>query len=106
MSEQHELTTPSTTPGITTSGYKVRAINMDIESGNPMATEKGLLLITLKDNNGTYTNYRYEGEEAVTLIKQINTGNFSKKSLQKMILQKLENDGKIGAGNVTGTPDA
>jgi len=108
MSEQHDLDTPVTTPAISITGYKVRRIELDLEQMAmvPSGTEPGLVAITLKDNNGVYTNYTYTGQTAVSMIKALNTANLSTKSLQKRILEQLEKDGKIGTGNVSGTPDA
>jgi hypothetical protein len=107
MSEQHDLDVPVTTPAISITGYKVRRIELDLEQAAtvPLSSEPGLVSITLKDNNGVYTNYTYTGATAVTMIKTLNTANLTTKSLQKRILEQLEKDGKIGTGNVSGTPD-
>jgi hypothetical protein len=35
----------------------------------------------------------------------MNTANFSVNSMQKRVLQKLTNDGKLPPGMITGTPD-
>jgi hypothetical protein len=39
------------------------------------------------------------------LLTQLNTANLSTLSLVKRILQRLQTDGYIGAGTVSGTPD-
>ena len=39
-----------------------------------------------------------------SLISSINTGNNTTTSMAKKILQRLQTDGYVGAGSVTGTP--
>lgn len=39
------------------------------------------------------------------LLNTLNTGNHSVNSLAKKVFQRLQLDGYIGAGNISGTPD-
>jgi hypothetical protein len=104
MAEEYALTDPSIIPEIVTSKYKVVSLNLNMES--PFAgIEPGLVLIELKDNNDVRTNYTYEGQQAIDMMKWMNTANFTVNSMQKRILQKLSNDGKLPPGDITGTPD-
>jgi hypothetical protein len=46
----------------------------------------------------------YFGDDAASLIVQLNTMNFSTVSLQKRVIQVCGKDGKIPPGTVSGTP--
>jgi len=105
MSEQHDLTTPETSPVITVTSYRLKSVFMDGETIAPTATERGQCIVVLKDNNGAYKSFEYKGEKAQEMIKFLNTSNNSVKSMQKRILEQLEKDGLIGAGDVSGAPD-
>ena len=92
--EQLDLTTPITTPSITS--YKVIKLILDIEGQG--------IIITLKSNTNERLEVAYNGPEALTLIVAMNKMNFTTTSMQKKILQKLIADGKL-PGTVSGTPD-
>lgn len=106
MAEELILTDPVVVPEKVTNKYRVVAFTMDLESQVPAPTGNvvGFVAISLKDNNGLGLFHRYEGDPAVTMIKQLNTANLSTKSMHKRILEKLSNDGII-PGTVTGVPD-
>lgn len=103
--EELTLTDPIVVPEKVTNKYKVINLTLDWEARYGVSSENGLVLITLKDNNDERTQYHYEGDEAIDLMKWLNTANFTTNSLHKRILQKLSNDGFL-PGTVTGTPDA
>lgn len=48
---------------------------------------------------------RYEGAAALTLMRALNKADLSTRSLQQRILDRLQADGKLGAGAITGTPE-
>lgn len=110
MAEELILTDPVTKPAETTTKYRVMAINMDIEMMNfptsnpPTPVPNGLIDIRLKDDIGKYLTHQYRGDEAINLMKVLNTANLTTKSMHKRILEKLSADGVI-PGTVTGTPD-
>jgi hypothetical protein len=54
--------------------------------------------------NGRTLECRYDGEEAEALIVALNKANLSTNSLEKRIIQRCQQDGKLGAGTVSGTP--
>ena len=91
--EQLDLAAPITPPSTTT--YKVIFLSMQWPQGE--------VSITLADENGKTTGYSYNGPEATSLMQMLNTANLSVKSLQRRILEKLVNDGKL-TGTVSGPP--
>ena len=115
MAEQFGLTTPIVDTK-TTSVYTVQAITMTMDALAPPPAQPpppappiplpppGMVTIQVKDNLGQGRSFQYFGDQAQNLIKFINTGNFTVKSLQKRILEKLALDGGV-PGAVTGTPD-
>lgn len=110
MAEDYELTDPIVVPEIVTTKYKVRAMNLDFEAviaGTPTnpTPQVGQITIRLRDNNEQILVCTYVGQEAIDMMKWMNTANFTVNSMQKRILQKLEQDGKIPSGDITGTPD-
>lgn len=102
--EELALTDPIVVPATTTAKYRVVSLTLNIESIALPSQEPGLILIELRDNNNERSSYRYEGTEATTMIKTLNTANLSTKSMHKRILEKLSNDGLL-PGTVVGTPD-
>jgi hypothetical protein len=106
MAEELVLTDPKVEPEKVTNKYKVTGINMSSESSGPAmpGAEPGNVMIQLKDNLGLSLSHTMVGLEAQNFIKFVNTGNFSTKSLNRRILEKLSNDG-ILPGTVTGTPE-
>lgn len=47
---------------------------------------------------------RYDDADAEALIIGLNKANLSTNSLERRILAKCQQDGKLGAGTITGTP--
>lgn len=101
--EELTLTDPVVVPEKVTNKYHVVAVSMDMEA-MAHATEKGQILIRLRDNYDAPSNYQYTGSQAITLIKTLNTANLTTKSMHKRILEKLSADGLL-VGTVSGTPD-
>lgn len=69
-----------------------------------------IIRIALLEWNGTkYKGHQiwaeYSGDTAHTLMLQLNTVNLSLKSLQRRIIERLQADGKLPAGSISGTPD-
>ncbi len=54
---------------------------------------------------GRTVDCRYEGDAAEAALIALNKANLSTLSLEKRVTQKCQTDGKLGAGNITGTPD-
>ena len=104
MAEELILTDPIVDPETVITSYKVVGLNLDFEYPITSDQQKGLVGIRLRDNLGGSLYHQYEGDEAIDMMKWMNTANFSTNSMQKRILQKLSNDGVI-SGTVTGAPD-
>ena len=102
--EQLELTDPVVVPEQVTSTYKVMSLHLNWEGVASPGATPGLVDVVLKDNLEGRVAHRYEGQEAIDMMKWMNTANFSVTSMHKRILQKLTNDGVL-VGTVTGTPD-
>jgi len=107
MAEELILTDPIVTAPVSTEKYRVVVMHLDLEIETVIATppQKGLVQIRLLDNHGVASSYEYLGDPAVQMMKWMNTANFSVNSMQKRVLQKLTQDGKLPPGEVTGTPD-
>jgi hypothetical protein len=60
--------------------------------------------VTLSDQEGGTVHCAYDGAEAAALMLTLNTANLSVKSLHKRTIEKLQADGKLPAGTITGTP--
>jgi hypothetical protein len=103
--EELVLTEPVVIPEKVTDTYKVivLTLNWDVIV-NPTTGEKGLVSIDLKDNLGNPFHHQYTGQEALDMMKWMNTADFSTNSMHRRILQKLSNDGVL-PGTVTGAPD-
>lgn len=93
--EKIDLSTPIQAPSITT--YTVMRLEMDWPNGT--------VHIGLADQLGGTKSFSYTGASATTMIKALNTSNFSVKSLQKRILEQLVSDGKLD-GVISGVPDS
>lgn len=102
--EELELTDPVVKPEEVVTKYKVNGLNMDMEGATSVVGVLGFLTIKLKDNLGGYLYHTYEGQTAIDYMKFINTANFSTKSLNKRILERLSTEGII-PGTVVGAPD-
>lgn len=105
MAEEYTLTNPETKPAVVNAAYKVKMVHFD--------WERAEVLVRLKGQNNEEINTGYGGamatheekDQAVQMMKYLNTANCSTKSLQKRVLEQLSKDGKIPAGTTTGTPD-
>lgn len=103
MSEVITLTTPLPKP--TQTLVKLDRLTIDV-------TSKSVLIQWLGDNgeigSAAYPTPAPAGSSqpsGQTLISTLNTSNFTTTSLAKRVLQRLQTDGYVGAGSVTGTPD-
>lgn len=92
--EQLDLATPVAGPTVST--YKIIEIRMNWPNGE--------LDVTLADELGATIACQYRGAEAVTLMRSLNTANLSAKSLHKRTIEKLQADGKLPAGTISGSP--
>lgn len=59
---------------------------------------------SVRDSNGLLVTGVWTGATAVGLMQALNTANLTNASLIKRILLKLQTDGYLPAGLVTGTP--
>lgn len=92
MSEELTLTTPAS---VTT--YRVQRLVLDWPGQR--------IKIVLSDQASRETLHGYRGAEAVLLMTALNKADLSVKSLHKRILERLDLDGKLPDGTVTGSPD-
>ena len=92
--EELNLTVPIAGPTIST--YKIIELRMNWPNGEIDAT--------LADELGKTISCQYRGAEATALMLTLNTANLSVKSLHKRTIEKLQADGKLPAGTITGTP--
>lgn len=103
MSESITLTTPVVKPSQT--GIVIDRITIDV-------TAKSVLIQWLGNNgeagSAAYPTPAPQGSvqpTGATIITTLNTANLSANSLVKRVLQRLQTDGYLAAGNVSGTPD-
>ena len=54
---------------------------------------------------GAVRTVQWTGNEAHTILRQLNTADLSSKSLVKRAIEKAQADGKLGSGNISGTPE-
>jgi hypothetical protein len=92
--ERLTLTTPKPLPPQVV-GYTVSSLLLKWEP-TPQ------IVITLKGEDGTYTDQVYEGATATTLLIQLNKVNLSTRSLTQRIFDRLIADGRI-VGTVAGS---
>ena len=92
--EQLDLDTPIAGPSIST--YKIIEIRMNWPNGE--------IDCTLADELGKTISCQYRGPEATSLMLTLNTANLSTKSLHKRTIEKLQADGKLPSGTISGTP--
>lgn len=105
MAEELVLDDPVVKPEEVTNRYKIVGLNMATNS--PVIapeTEPGIVRVTLEDNLKKILIQEYYGEAATDFIKFVNTGNFTVKSLNRRILEKMSNEG-ILPGTVVGEPE-
>ena len=93
--EELVLTDPVVTE---TKKEKFRIVRLDINVESPN------IVIHLRDNNNAPHSHTYIEQEGKDIIKLINTGNFTVKSLNKRLLEKLSADGVL-PGTVVGAPE-
>jgi hypothetical protein len=104
MAETVTLTTPITKPSQTT--VRLERMILDIET-------KSITIQWLGTNNEAGSAvYPTPGPAdhpaqptGATLLNQLNTANLSTKSLVKRVLERLQTDGYLPAGTISGTPD-
>jgi len=101
--EELVLTDPVVIPGVTKSKFHIISLTFGMEGGPD--TPPAIVSINLRDDNNIPHHHAYTGQEAQDFIKFVNTGNFTTKSLNKRVLEKLSTDG-ILPGTVTGAPEA
>jgi hypothetical protein len=61
--------------------------------------------IIVLDTTGKATHVTYSGSIATTLMTQLNKVNLSTQSLHSRIIARLQADGHLPAGSITGSPD-
>jgi hypothetical protein len=92
--ERISLTTPIPQPAQVV-GYTVSALLLKWEP-TPQ------IVVTLRGEDGKYTDQVYEGATATTLMTALNKANLSTRSLNQRIFDRLIADGRI-AGTVAGS---
>jgi len=92
--ERITLTTPKPLPAQVV-GYTVSSLLLKWEP-TPQ------IVVTLKGEDGTYTDQVYEGATATTLMVALNKANLSTRSLNQRIFDRLIADGRI-VGTVAGS---
>ena len=105
MAEEYTLSTPETTPAVVNAGYKVTLLHFDWSAGEihvRLVGQNGEPLLTRYGGPGSS---QAERDDAIRMMRTLNTANLSTKSLHKRVLEKLSADGKIPPGTTTGTPD-
>lgn len=105
MAEEYTLTTPVVVqPEVSNTKYQVVVSHFDWDAQHIQFQVKG-------DGNRLFVEYggvmadEAGRTEATKFMKTMNTANFTTKSMQKRILEKLSADGKLPPGTVTGAPD-
>ena len=94
MAELITLTTPITTPTLTT--YRVFGLSFNWDTAR--------IDIALRGTNGEEARHSYSSTTATALMNVLNTKNFTSTSLHKEILKRLTADGVL-SGNISGSPD-
>lgn len=95
MAELLTLTTPIANAATTDYAVRYLELNMDQPS----------VVVAVRDNRGVYVRHAYTSTTAMALMSFMNTKDFRSTSIQKEVIKRLQNDGVIGAGTVSGTPD-
>ncbi len=101
MAETITLSTPITHPNVT--GFTIDQININRTAGS--------IYITWFGNTGELFSASYPTPSpnaqpsGATLLHSLNNGNFSANSLVKQIFTRLQTDGYIAAGTISGSPD-
>lgn len=105
MAEEYTLTTPETVPAITNNAYRVTFLLFDWAVGEIQVRLEGENDERLITGYGGPQATQPERDQAIKMMRTLNTANLSTKSLHKRVLEQLKADGKIPGGSVTGTPD-
>jgi len=90
--EDYVLTSPSQI-----TSYRVMKLFLDWEGQR--------IKINVKAPSGERIYHTYQGSTAVTLMTALNKMDLTTNSLHKRILERLETDGVLPDGSVTGSPD-
>lgn len=88
------LTTPVTTPSITT--WRVSSLLLDWDAA--------VIAITLRGSGGERLSHTYTGANATAQMTALNKVNLTSNSLHKRIIQRLIDDGML-SGTISGSPD-
>jgi hypothetical protein len=94
-----ESVTITTPVAKTTTSQRVSYIGLDLDNRK--------IVVELKSNLGETTNKVYDETTTPTgasLLTTLNRSNNSTTSLVKRVYQRLQTDGAIPAGSITGTP--
>ena len=109
MPEEITLTTPITIGDLDNQTIidrlKVVAISFNRQASHEAAGTVVLSILLEHPGSGWTYNVVYRGVDALIQAKLINTGDFSTKSLQMRILEKLLADDKLPPGIVSGAPE-
>jgi hypothetical protein len=87
-----------------------RVWELDLRRGHPDRPAGILAVFREVDGAGAFISggrsleCRYENSVADGLINALNKTNLSISSLEKLVTQQCQSDGKLGAGVITGTP--
>jgi len=93
--EQLVLTTPETTPSVTT--WSIDETHLYRSAARAS--------FRLLGSSGEQKAITISGADAITYMKALNKRNGNTKSNEKWTLEQLQAAGLLGAGSVTGTPD-
>lgn len=96
MAEQVALAAPVS---VVTSVWTLRNVILSLVNATitvELGSDSGGLLIKTYDSSTTPTG--------ATLLHTLNTANFSTNSLVKQVYARLQADGVLGAGSITGSP--
>lgn len=90
-----ELVTLNTPTQVTT--YRVNELHLNWDAQ--------VIQIGLVGSDGFPKYASYGSTTATAFMNLMNTKNFSSTSMHKEILKRLQNDGLLGAGTISGSPD-
>src|SRR5262245_50775893 len=92
--EQLDLTTPETKPPLTS--YRVVSVHLDWDQAR--------IVITLIGSDGINKRVEYTGPTASSIMRSLNTADLSVKSLHRRIIERLQADGILALGTLSGLP--
>ncbi len=96
MAEQLDLLTPAKARPGTSFWRPVRLV---------LDEEAELIEAGFRGANGERTTGSYHGDEALILMRQLDIANLSVKSMRRRVIEKMQADGILPAGTISGTPD-